>query len=172
MTIIRPATAADLPRLHPVVERAYRGDSARQGWTHEADMLSDARTDLDTLATLIEGNSRLLIALDGDTILGCVNVASRGNGLAYLGLLCVDPEIQARGIGKQLIAAAEATARDSFAADRIEMTVIDRRVELIAWYERHGYTRSGETRPFPVLVDPPLTMTVLVKPLFDQRQLP
>lgn len=165
MTTIRPATLADLPRLHPVVERAYRGDTARQGWTHEADMLSDARTDLDTLATLIDGDSRLLIALDGDTILGCVNVASRGNGLAYLGLLCVDPEIQARGIGKQLIAAAEATARDTFAATRIEMTVIDRRVELIAWYERHRYVRSTETRPFPVPVDPPLTMTVLVKPL-------
>lgn len=172
MIEIRPATPADLPRLHPVVERAYRGDSARQGWTHEADMLFDARTDLATLATLVDGDSRLLIALGGDTILGCVNVAHRGDGLAYLGLLCVDPEIQARGIGKQLIGAAEATARDAFAATRIEMTVIDRRVELIAWYERHGYARSGETRPFPVPVDPPLTMAVLVKPLFDQRQLP
>ncbi len=172
MRAIRPATLPDLPRLHPVVERAYRGDSARQGWTHEADLLSDTRTDLETLTTLVDGDSRILIARDGDTILGCVNIASRGDGLAYLGLLCVDPEIQARGIGKQLIAAAETTARDTFAATRIEMTVIDRRVELIAWYERHGYTRSGETRPFPVPVDPPLTMTVLVKPLFDQRQLP
>lgn len=126
-------------------------------------MLSDARTDLDALATLIDGDSRLLIAFDGDTILGCVNVASRGDGLAYLGLLCVDPELQARGIGKQLIAAAEATARTAFAADRIEMTVIDRRAELIAWYERHGYVRAVETRPFPVPVDPPLTMAVLVK---------
>lgn len=169
---VRPATPTDLPRLHPVVERAYRGDSARMGWTHEADLLSDTRTDLATLASLIDGDSRILIALDGDTILGCVNIADRGDGLAYLGLLCVGPELQARGIGKQLIAAAEATARDCFAADRVEMTVIDRRVELIAWYERHGYTRSHETRPFPVAVDPPLTMTVLVKPLFDQRQLP
>lgn len=165
MTTIRPATPADLPRLHPVVERAYRGDCARQGWTHEADMLFDARTDLATLAALIEGDSRILIALDGDTILGCVNIADRGDGLAYLGLLCVDPHLQARGIGKQLIAAAEATARDSFAATRVEMTVIDRRVELIAWYERHGYTRSGETRPFPVAVDPPLTMAVMVRAL-------
>ncbi len=169
---VRPATLTDLPRLHPVVERAYRGDSARQGWTHEADMLFDARTDLATLTTLVDGDSRILIALDGGTILGCVNIADRGDSLAYLGLLCVDPAIQARGIGKQLIAAAEATARDTFAATRVEMTVIDRRVELIAWYERHGYTRSGETRPFPVAVDPPLTMVVLAKPLFDQRQLP
>ncbi|MFL9842170.1 GNAT family N-acetyltransferase [Sphingomonas sp. ST-64] len=163
--LIRPAALADLPGLHPVVERAYRGDTARQGWTHEADLLVDPRTDLATLATLIEGDSRLLIALDGATILGCVNIASRGARLAYLGLLCVDPDIQARGIGKQLIAAAEAAARDTFAADRIEMTVIDKRTELIAWYERHGYVRTPEIRPFPVPIDPPLTMTVLVKPL-------
>lgn len=165
MPTIRPATRADLPRLHPVVERAYRGDSARQGWTHEADLLHDTRTDLATLATLIDGDSRILIALDDDTILGCVNIAHRGDGLAYLGLLCVDPALQARGIGKQLIAAAESTARALFAATRMEMTVIDRRVELIAWYNRHGYTDSGEIRPFPAPVDPQLTMAVLVKPL-------
>lgn len=165
MIEIRPATPTDLPRLHTVVERAYRGDSARQGWTHEADLLSDSRTDLETLATLIDADSRLLMAVDGDTILGCVNIASRDDGLAYLGLLCVDPELQARGLGKQLIAAAEATARETFAATRVEMTVIDRRVELIAWYLRHSYVRSPETRPFPIRVDPPLTMAVLVKSL-------
>jgi hypothetical protein len=49
------------------------------------------------------------------------------------------------------------------------MTVIDRRAELIAWYVRHGYLASGEIRPFPVPLDPPLSMVVLVKQLFDQR---
>lgn len=167
MLTIRPAVEADLARLHPVVERAYRGDSARAGWTHEADLVTGERTDLETLRSLLDGDSRLLIALDGTTILGCVNVASRGDGLAYLGLLCVDPTLQAGGIGKWLMAAAEATARDSLAATHIEMTVIDRRAELIGWYVRHGYAPSGETRPFPVPLDPPLSMVVLVKPLFD-----
>lgn len=166
---IRPAIETDLHVLHPVVERAYRGDSARAGWTHEADLVSGERTDPQTLRSLLDGDSRLLIALDEGTILGCVNVSSRGDGLAYLGLLCVDPTLQAGGIGRKLVAAAEATARDSFAATHIEMTVIDRRAELIAWYVRHGYIASGETRPFPVPLDPPLSMTVLVKPLFDQR---
>ena len=168
MTIdIHPATEADLPHLHPVVERAYRGDSARAGWTHEADLVSGERTDLESLRSLLDGDSRLLIARDGDTILGCVNIAGRGDGLAYLGLLCVDPQLQAGGIGRKLVAAAEQTARDTFAATRIEMAVIDRRAELIAWYVRHGYVASGETRPFPVPLDPPLAMVVLVKPIFD-----
>lgn len=165
MVTIRPASAADLPHLHPVVERAYRGDSARAGWTHEADLVTGERTDLETLRSLIDGDSRLLIALDGGTILGCVNVADRGGGLAYLGLLCVDPHLQAGGIGRKLVGAAEATARDTFAATRIEMTVIDRRAELIAWYVRHGYIPSSETRPFPLRFDPPLSMVVLVKQL-------
>ena len=167
MTIIRPAVEADLPQLHPVVERAYRGDSARAGWTHEADLVTGERTDIDTLRSLLDGDSRLLIALDDETAIGCVNVSSRGDGLAYLGLLCVDPTLQAGGIGKQLLAAAETTAREAFGAARIEMTVIDRRAELIGWYVRHGYAPTGETRPFPVPLDPPLSMIVLVKRLFD-----
>ena len=31
----------------------------------------------------------------------------------------------------------------------MEMTVITQRRELIAWYERRGYTVTGESRPFP-----------------------
>ena len=164
---IRPALEADLPHLHPVVERAYRGDSARAGWTHEADLVTGERTDLETLRSLLDGDSRLLIARDGDAVLGCVNIADRGDGLAYLGMLCVDPQLQAGGIGRKLVAAAEGAARDVFAATQVEMAVIDRRAELIAWYVRHGYEPSGETRPFPVPLDPPLSMVVLVKPLFD-----
>lgn len=163
--VIRPATHADLADLHPVVERAYRGNAARSGWTHEADLVTGERTDVETLRLLLDGPSCLLVAVDGDTIVGCVNIADRGRGLTYLGLLGVDPQVQAHGIGKRLLAAAEDRARENFGAERIEMTVIDRRVELIAWYERRGYVQTGETRPFPVPLDPPLAMTVLVKHL-------
>jgi ribosomal protein S18 acetylase RimI-like enzyme len=164
---IRPATPADLPNLHPVIERAYRGESARAGWTHEADLIIEGeRTDLETLEGLIgDPASRLLMALDEETVLGCVHVADRGEGLAYLGLLCVDPTLQAAGLGRRLIDAAEATARDDFGCDRMEMTVIDRRAELIAWYERRGYTVTEERRPFPIPLDPPLFLQVLVKTL-------
>ncbi|MCW3849076.1 GNAT family N-acetyltransferase [Sphingomonas sp. LB-2] len=163
---IRAAVHADLPQLHPVVERAYRGDAARAGWTHEADLITEGeRTDLETLTRLIDDPaSRLLITQQGETIIGCVNVQDRGGGTAYLGLLCVDPLLQAGGIGRKLTAAAEDMAREDFGAERIEMTVIEQRAELIAWYERLGYARSGERRDFPIAMDPPLYMTVLVKP--------
>lgn len=164
--VIRLAASEDLPRLHPVIERAYRGDSARAGWTHEADMLDGTRTDLATLeAALADPAERLLIALDGDGPIGCVEVTDRGDGLAYLGLLCIEPTLQAAGLGKRLIDAAEALARETFGASAMEMTVIENRAELIAYYERRGYARTAERRNFPVMVEPPLYMTVLVKAL-------
>ena len=56
-------------------------------------------------------------------------------------------------------------ARDELHAANVEMTVIDCRAELIAYYERRGYARTGEARPFPVPCDPPLSMIVLAKSL-------
>ncbi len=165
-TTIRVATRDDLEALHPVIERAYRGDAARVGWTHEADLLDDDRTSMDVLRAVVDDPAqRLLIATSDDTTIGCVAVTDRGDGLAYLGQLCVEPTLQAGGLGKRLISAAEDVARDIFAAGRIEMTVIDKRVELIAYYERRGYRQTGEQRDFPVPRDPPLYMTVLEKPL-------
>ena len=166
LTTIRIAVAADLERLHPVIERAYRGDEARKGWTSEADLLDGQRTDIATLeAILANPATRLLVASDGDEPIGCVQVSDHGSGTAYLGLLCIDPLRQAGGLGRQLIAAAEDLARDTFAATSIEMTVIEQRAELIAYYERRGYTATGERRDFPIPLDPPFFMTVLAKSL-------
>lgn len=147
--IIRVATQADLPALHALVERAYRGDSARRGWTHEADLLDGQRTDLDALADMIAApDASILVADAAGRIIGCVEIADKGGGTCYLGMLSVDPSSQASGLGKRLIAAAESTAI-ARGARRMEMTVIVQRPELIAYYERRGYARTGEHRPFP-----------------------
>ena len=72
-----------------------------------------------------------------------------GANLAYLGMFAVDPARQAAGLGRELLARAEALARTTFAATMMEMTVIARRTDLIPWYERRGYHRTGEIRAFP-----------------------
>lgn len=163
---IRPAAAADLMALHRVIERAYRGDSARLGWTHEADLLADMRTDLATLLGILADPAQVLLALFEDTTpLGCVNVADKGGGIAYLGLLCVEPTRQGEHLGRTLMGAAEHHARTAFLCRRIEMSVIEQRRDLIAFYERRGWRPTGERRPFPVTLDPPYFMTVLAKPL-------
>ncbi|MDF0546230.1 GNAT family N-acetyltransferase [Sphingobium sp. H39-3-25] len=174
MPIIRLARPADLPLLHPVIERAYRGDTARQGWTFESDLLDGQRTDIAALSAILASPvDRLLVAERDGALIGCVQVTDKGapehgdggTHSAYLGLLCVDPSLQAAGLGRALLAAAEALAVQAFGAERIEMTVIDQRAELIAYYEQRGYVRTGESRPFPLDVTPPLRMAVLARPL-------
>ena len=148
--IIEPATAADLPTVHALIESAYRGDSARRGWSHEADLLDGQRTDQAALAEqLADPAQAILVARDGDGLAGCVAISDRGRDTAYIGLVTVDPERQATGLGRRLLSAAEAYATHHFAAKRAEMTVISVRKELISWYERRGYALTGEQRPFP-----------------------
>ena len=145
-----PAARDDLPALHALIESAYRGESARQGWSHEADLLGGQRTDIDALdAMLADPAQHLLVLRDGDELRACVALTDKSAGLAYLGMLTVEPSRQSAGLGRMILAAAEDHAAAHFAATRIEMTVIAQRHELIAWYERRGYARTGEQRPFP-----------------------
>lgn len=149
--MIRLATAADLPALHALVEGAYRGDSARRGWSHEADLLDGQRTDEQELNDLLSDPTQVvLVAEQAGGLIGCVAVADKGHGLTYLGMLSVDPARQAGGLGRRLVGAAEAQAVERFRARSMEMSVIHSRAELIAWYERLGYRLTGERRPFPM----------------------
>lgn len=148
---IRMATQGDVPSLHALVEAAYRGDTARRGWTHEADLLGGQRIDAAQIEGLVAAaGSAILLEEAGGRLLGCVHVEARPDALAYLGLLSVQPDAQAGGLGRRLIAAAEHHAVHRFGARVMEMTVIRQRPELIAWYERRGYQRTGEDRPFPL----------------------
>jgi GNAT superfamily N-acetyltransferase len=148
--VIAAATAAQLPVLHALIERAYRGEAAKAGWTHEADLLGGQRTDLLALQEMLaDPDQRLLGVHEGDTLVGCVLVRRCAAGRCSLGLLTVEPMRQAAGLGRRLIAAAEAAARD-MGATAMEMTVIERRGELVRWYERRGYRLTGERRPFPL----------------------
>ncbi|WP_156680634.1 GNAT family N-acetyltransferase [Sphingomonas profundi] len=172
-TVIRLAVAGDIAALHGLVEGAYRGERSRAGWTYEADLLGGQRTDVAALAAILaDADQRLLVAEGEAGLAGCVQVSRRDGGTAALGLLSVDPARQAAGLGRQLIAAAERTARDLFGAATMEMTVIRQRDRLIAYYERRGYALTGEERPFPygderfgLPLRPDLAFVVLTKPL-------
>jgi ribosomal protein S18 acetylase RimI-like enzyme len=152
MTIpqFRTAAAADIPALHALVERAYRGEAARGGWTHEADLLDGQRTDVAALAAMIDDPAqRILVAVIDGQIAGCIAVQAKPPAAAYLGMVTVAPDRQAAGLGRSLLAEGERVAAAVFGATIAEMTVIRQRTELIAWYERRGYRATGERRPFP-----------------------
>jgi ribosomal protein S18 acetylase RimI-like enzyme len=151
--IFRPATADDVDAIVALVESAYRGDASRGGWTTEADLLDGRRTDADDVRGCVEaGQSVILLAERIDRtapgLLACAHVAIEG-GAGYFGMFSVRPELQGGGIGKQLLARAECMVRDEWNADMMRMTVIDLRDELIAFYERRGYRRTGILKPFP-----------------------
>jgi ribosomal protein S18 acetylase RimI-like enzyme len=145
----RYAQATDCAAIVALVESAYRGEASRAGWTTEADLLGGQRTDVEDIASILaESDARLLLATEGDAILGSVLMRREPEGL-YLGMLAVRPQLQAKGVGKRLLAEAEARGRHEFGARRSRMTVIEQRSELVAWYKRRGYVDTGHTEPFP-----------------------
>jgi ribosomal protein S18 acetylase RimI-like enzyme len=145
----RDAADADVPALVTLIESAYRGDSSRAGWTTEADILQGQRTDPDGVRAVVEApGSRLLVVERGSELIACCQLEHRGEA-AYFGMFAVRPELQGGGLGKLIIAEAERTVRESWGATEMHMTVISVREELIAWYERRGYRRTGELSPFP-----------------------
>lgn len=143
------ATLSDIPQLLILVNRAYRGESSRKGWTTEADFLEgDLRTDEESLRALLGKSNAIVLTYREDeaAIQGCVYLEKRDDRL-YLGMLSVAPELQARGIGKKLLAAATTHARET-GCRSIFMRVLSRRQELIDWYERHGYRQTGAREPY------------------------
>ncbi|WP_396454128.1 GNAT family N-acetyltransferase [Actinomadura sp.] len=145
----RAATPADVPALVELVQASYRGESSRAGWTTEADILDGQRTDPDMVAEAVSGpGSRMLIAEDGGALVACCQLEDRG-GHAYFGMFAVDPRRQGGGLGKKVLAEAERVARDEWGAKEMHMTVISVREDLIAWYVRRGYARTGQKSPFP-----------------------
>lgn len=147
--MIIPASQNDVSALDQLINAAYRGDSARKGWTHEADYLGGIRTDEAQLNEMLQKeNAAVLKLVENEEIIGCVYLEKQAKKL-YLGMLTVNPLLQAKGAGKQLITAAEQFGKEN-ECNYIEMTVISYRKELIAYYERRGFELTGETKPFPM----------------------
>jgi len=145
----RTATVADIPAIVELVTSAYRGEASRAGWTTEADLLDGTRIEPDVLRQdILRDRSLVLLAEIDGRLVACAHIADDGDA-GYFGMFSVTPVQQGAGIGKQMMAEAERIVGEDWALPRMRMTVIDVRAELIAFYERRGYQRTGITRPFP-----------------------
>lgn len=143
------AAAADVPVIVALVESAYRGDSGRRGWTTESELLDGRRTDEAAVAALVDRpHSCILLAEREGRLLASAHVERQGES-GYFGMFAVDPALQGGGLGKAMLAEAERLAREQWHCRAMRMTVIEQRPELIAWYQRRGYRRTGEYQPFP-----------------------
>lgn len=148
----RDATFSDVDTLVALIESAYRGDASRAGWTTEADLLAGQRTDPDGVREVITApGSRLLVAEQvagrAAEIVACCQLQKR-EAYVYFGMFSVSPSLQGAGVGKAVMAEAERIARE-WGAEEIRMTVIRQREDLIAFYERRGFRRTGRFEPFP-----------------------
>ncbi|MFE7278160.1 GNAT family N-acetyltransferase [Streptomyces sp. NPDC057623] len=145
----RDATEADVDTLVALIESAYRGDSSRTGWTTEADILEGQRTDPDGVLEVIKSPDSRMLAVERDgAVVACCQLARRG-AHAYFGMFAVSPALQGAGLGKVIMAEAERHAGEAWGATEMHMVVVSVRDDLIAWYERRGYRRTGRMTPFP-----------------------
>lgn len=149
LPLYRAATPADVPAIVALVESAYRGESGLRGWTTETHLLDGQRTDAANVLELIgrDGSLVLLAERDG-ALLGCCHI-ERQESAGYFGMFAVNPDLQMGGLGRALLAEAERIAHVQWTVGVMQMTVIEQRADLIAWYERRGYRLTGETAPFP-----------------------
>lgn len=148
MFTFKKSTFSDAREISRLVNSAYRGESSKKGWTTEESLLDGLRTNINELKNMI-GSHDIIVALnEHKEIVGCVYLEKRKDGL-YLGMLTVNPALQAQGLGKILMHQAELYAKEH-SLSKIIMTVIDSRSELIAFYERRGFKFTGKLIPFPV----------------------
>jgi GNAT superfamily N-acetyltransferase len=149
----REALGSDVARIHELVNSAYRGESSKQGWTTEADFLGGQRIDPEGIREILADPTKTILCLidEAQKVVGTVCLErfedERGVGV-YLGMLTIEPTAQTAGLGKILMSASEKFARE-WGAVRMTLGVIQLRVELMAWYERRGFVKSGDIEPFP-----------------------
>jgi ribosomal protein S18 acetylase RimI-like enzyme len=145
----RYAVPADAAAVRVLIERCYRGSEAARGWTNESDLLTGPRTsEVEVLEFIADPDTRFLLAEIDGALVGCVLLERRGDA-AYFGMFSIDPGAQSGGLGKAVLAQAEAAVREIWGARAMTMVVINLRQPLIEWYQRRGYRLTGHTEPFP-----------------------
>jgi GNAT superfamily N-acetyltransferase len=149
MPLIQTAKNSDISLIVNFVNNAYRGEKSKKGWTTEAFLLGGNRVDEQIVLEMIhKKNAQIDLLFENSELLGCVYLKQESNDTLYFGMLTVLPEKQSQGIGKFLLNHIEALARLRH-LQKIRLTVIHLRVELIEYYQRRGYVLTGKTEEFP-----------------------
>ena len=144
---LKPANIDDAEYLNLLINQAYRG---QEGWTRETDIVDGKRSSLEDVKSLIQNPySHMLVAKINDVLAACICVEEKQNR-TYIGTFAVNPAFQNQGIGKIVLSLAESYAVNKLGSKQLMMVVISQREELISFYERRGYKRTGEISAYPV----------------------
>lgn len=145
----KTATIEDAQAITILVNRAYRPTGNVKGWTHESELISGERTNVEQVSSLFRDNSYVLVAVQNGSIVVCVHVEIHGL-CAHVGMLATSPEIQGLGYGKEMLSYAEGFASKNFSVTKYVMNVLLARKELLAFYTRRGYITTGSTYEYPI----------------------
>lgn len=156
----RLATPTDGPQIRDLVESAFRAADTRPNWTGDLALGARFHVALDDILTRItEEDSAILIATAADVdsndppIIACVSMRRHGPGLARLSYLAVNQRYQQGGLGRMILSLAEGHCRDVWGVKRVGLIALDTRLALIGWYERCGYSPTGEVTRFQLPPD-------------------
>lgn len=147
---LRTAKPEDAEAIARLVNDAFRPERL---------FIDHDRTDPEKVRALLD-KGKFLLLQEGNHLLGCVYTELRGEH-GYFGLLAVDPKCQKSGLGARLIAAAEQDCRAA-GCRFMDLTLVNLRTELPAYYRKFGYTESG-TLPFPADQHPPKVPVHLIR---------
>jgi len=149
MGTFRTANKSDAKAIALLVNKAYRPETGTSGWTHESDLVSGNRASVGQVEEAIsKPDSVILVGLNGSEIVACVHVEKDGS-CCHIGMLAVNPKLQGLGAGKQMLAHAERYANENFCSEKFIMVVVSSRSELIAFYLRRGYQKTGTVQDYP-----------------------
>jgi len=147
----RVANQGDVTGLVDLVQLAYRGGKSTVGWKNESHLVSGPRITEAQMKELVNASTQTILVAELPSnqpqMVGCILVAEHSDD-AHLGMFAVHPALQNIGLGKALVQAAEDYAVGTLGKTHIKMLVLSTREEILAWYGRMGYEKTGETEPF------------------------
>lgn len=130
-----------------LVNLTYRGNT---GWTTEAAIIQGNRTNLQEVkGALYKPEAGFFVMHQQNQMIACIYIAKE-NTHAFIGFFSVHPDWQGKGLGKYLLAQAEAYVHKTFEINKLQMFVISQRRELIAFYQRRGYRSTGQVEAYPL----------------------
>lgn len=136
LLLIREAKPGEAETITGIINRAYEVESFFK--------IGD-RTDVDEIRRFMTHDT-FLVAESGGQLIGTVRVSQHGRE-GHFGMLSVEQSLKGRGLGRKLVAAAEAWAIER-GCDEMTLEVVNLRTELFPWYEKLGYSLCG-TQPWP-----------------------
>jgi len=137
---LRAADANDVPRIVSLLNAAF---------AMERDFIDKDRTSPPEIARYMTTGTFLVVD-DAGALASCMYLEQRHDRL-YLGMLAVSPTQQGRGLGRQMMSAAERHAV-ALGCRAIDIRIVNLRTELPPFYRRLGFVDDG-TEP---LVEPKL----------------